>query len=155
MHTRFHSRRIELPPAINRLSELAFNLWFSWNDNAKALFSSIEPKLWDQSGHNPVCLLLEVERHILDSIAHNDDFLKQYESVMKQYDDYFQTSTWFEQEYPEHAQKAIAYFSAEFGFHESLPIYSGGLGILAGDHCKSASDLGVPLVGIGLLYKNG
>lgn len=155
MHTRFHSRRIELPPAINRLSELAFNLWFSWNDNAKALFSSIEPKLWDQSGHNPVCLLLEVERHILDSIAHNDDFLKQYESVMKQYDDYFQTSTWFEQEYPDHAQKAIAYFSAEFGFHESLPIYSGGLGILAGDHCKSASDLGVPLVGIGLLYKKG
>lgn len=155
MHTKFHSKRIELPPAIYRLSELAFNLWFSWNDNAKALFSAIEPKLWDQSGHNPVRLLLEVERPVLDSIAHNDDFLKQYEMVMKQYDDYFQTPTWFEQVYPEHARKGIAYFSAEFGFHESLPIYSGGLGILAGDHCKSASDLGIPLVGIGLLYKKG
>lgn len=155
MQIKFHSRRIELPPAISRLSDLAFNLWFSWNDSAKALFSVIEPKLWEQFGHNPVRLLLEVDRTVLEALACDDVFIHQYEAVMKQYDDYFETSTWFEHGHPRHAQQVIAYFSAEFGFHESLPIYSGGLGVLAGDHCKSASDLGVPLVGIGLLYRKG
>ncbi len=155
MHTKFHSKSIELPPAINRLSELACNVWFSWNDSAKSLFSAIDPELWEHSGHNPVRLLMEVQRPVLDALAHNGEFLNKYGTVMEQYDHYFRTPTWFEQRCPEYAQKTIAYFSAEFGFCESLPIYSGGLGILAGDHCKSASDLGVPLVGIGLLYKKG
>ncbi|GCL73069.1 DUF3417 domain-containing protein [Paenibacillus naphthalenovorans] len=155
MHTKFHSKSIELPPAINRLSELACNVWFSWNDSAKSLFSAIDPELWEHFGHNPVRLLMEVQRPVLDALAHNGEFLNKYGTVMEQYDHYFRTPTWFEQRCPEYAQKTIAYFSAEFGFCESLPIYSGGLGILAGDHCKSASDLGVPLVGIGLLYKKG
>lgn len=155
MYTMFHRRDLALPPAIGRLTELAFNLWFSWNDGAKELFAAIEPKLWDQFRHNPVRLLTETDAAVLKERSEDEAFLQRYRDVMAEWDAYREAETWFQKEYPQHTRQAIAYFSAEFGFHESLPIYSGGLGVLAGDHCKSASDLGVPLVGIGLLYKKG
>ncbi len=155
MHTLFRARQIPLPAALVRLSELAHNLWYSWNDSAKSLFAEIDATLWDQCQHNPMRLLIEAPNEKLERLAGNGDFLRRYQAVIQQYDDYMERQTWFERQYPQHVHQAVAYFSAEFGFHELLPIYSGGLGVLAGDHCKSASDLGVPLVGIGLLYKKG
>ncbi|CAG7649382.1 alpha-glucan family phosphorylase [Paenibacillus allorhizosphaerae] len=155
MYKVYNPKLRELPPSIGRLGELAYNLWFSWSDQAKSLFARIDPLLWDQYVHNPVRLLAEIDASKLQQIAADESFVQQYDAVIRQWDEYLQAPSWFEETYPQHKQQAIAYFSAEFGFHESLPIYSGGLGVLAGDHCKSASDLGVPLVGIGLLYKKG
>ncbi|MEK3720445.1 alpha-glucan family phosphorylase [Paenibacillus sp. FSL H8-0034] len=155
MNTKNPYSTIGLPLEIERLSELAYNLWFSWNDAAKALFSLIDPKRWEQTLHNPVRLLLETDSEVWNTLSKDRPFLEQYERVCEQFDTYLSETTWFQKSYPEHLQHRIAYFSAEFGFHESLQIYSGGLGILAGDHCKSSSDLGIPLVGIGLLYKRG
>ncbi|AFC27972.1 alpha-glucan phosphorylase [Paenibacillus mucilaginosus 3016] len=155
MLTKFQARNIKLPARLRRLSELAYNLWFSWNDSALSLFSRIDPVLWNQYQHNPVRLLTEIDPAVLEKRAQDSGFLKTMDAVLNEYDEYMAASTWFSQQYPQHTRQAIAYFSAEFGFHESLPIYSGGLGVLAGDHCKSASDLGIPLAGIGLLYKKG
>ncbi|MCZ8513785.1 alpha-glucan family phosphorylase [Paenibacillus filicis] len=155
MHTMFNPKQIALPPAIGRLAELSCNLWYSWNESALALFARIDPKRWDQVQHNPVRLLTEAEPDRLQDLAQDEDFLRHYEEVLSSWEAYRKEPSWFERNYPQHTGNVIAYFSAEFGFHESLPIYSGGLGVLAGDHCKSASDLGLPLVGVGLLYKRG
>ncbi|WP_159886284.1 alpha-glucan family phosphorylase [Paenibacillus puerhi] len=155
MSTLFPASSVQLPAALARLPELAYNLWFSWNDGAKALFADIDAELWHLSRHNPVQLLTEVSADTWERLAADESFLKRYDALFKQFDDYMNAPAWFVQHYPQHTGQAIAYFSAEFGFHESLPIYSGGLGVLAGDHCKSASDLGVPLIGVGLLYKKG
>jgi starch phosphorylase len=147
-----------MPARINRLYELAYNLWWSWHPEARALYSSLDPELWEQVGHNPVRFLSEVQPAKLERAAANDEYLRQYESVIQDFDHYIHPrpdETWFTQTYPELVGKTIAYFSAEFGLHESLPIYSGGLGILAGDHCKEASDLGIPLIGVGFLYPQG
>lgn len=144
-----------LPLSIARLADLAHNLWFSWNDDACKLFRQMDPVKWEQTGHNPVQLLQEIEQSQLERLSQDSGFLEAYGSVTAQLDAYMNGSTWFEEHYADKGYTRIAYFSAEFGFHESLPIYSGGLGILAGDHIKSSSDLGVPLVGIGLLYKKG
>ncbi|MEW9700617.1 alpha-glucan family phosphorylase [Paenibacillus sp. SI8] len=144
-----------LPQAITRLSELAYNLWFSWNADALALFASMDAGKWEESGHNPVLLLHELDDAQLELLSKDEAFLAAYQHVISQFDSYMQGSTWFQKQHEDQAYVKIAYFSAEFGFHESLPIYSGGLGILAGDHCKSASDLGIPLIGVGLLYKKG
>lgn len=154
MNTKFPYASVKLPKAIERLPELAYNVWFSWNSDALELFARIDRNRWDQILHNPVRLLIETEQEAWEALIQNEDFIHHYERVMKQWDDYCKEPTWFQKTYPEVQQK-FAYLSAEFGFHESLPIYSGGLGILAGDHCKSASDLGIPLVGVGLLYKKG
>ncbi|MCS7463521.1 alpha-glucan family phosphorylase [Paenibacillus doosanensis] len=155
MNTKFPYTDMNLPQAIQRLPELAYNVWFSWNQDALELFAQIDRERWDQILHNPVRLLVETDPAVWESLSRDDRFLQRYEHVLKQWDHYRSEPTWFEKTYPEQLAYRIAYFSAEFGFHESLPIYSGGLGILAGDHCKSASDLGIPLTGIGLLYKKG
>ncbi len=152
---RYIPKTMSLPPALERLPELAYNLWYSWNESAKALFARIDSERWDHVQHNPVRLLLETEPAAFEALARDAAFLQDYQAVLQEFDAYAGAGTWFEQQYPQHVHQAIAYFSAEFGFHESLPIYSGGLGVLAGDHCKSASDLGLPLVGIGLMYKKG
>ncbi|MCY9660809.1 alpha-glucan family phosphorylase [Paenibacillus chondroitinus] len=144
-----------LPTAIERLSELAINLWFSWNYDALQLFAQMDPVKWAQSGHNPVRLLYELDDAKLDELSHNAEFLNRYRQVIDRFDAYLNGPTWFQKKHGDRGYVKVAYFSAEFGFHESLPIYSGGLGILAGDHAKSASDLGIPLVGVGLLYKKG
>ncbi|HEY7414651.1 MAG TPA: alpha-glucan family phosphorylase, partial [Ktedonobacteraceae bacterium] len=147
-----------MPTRINRLYELAYNLWWSWHPEARALYSTINSDLWEEGGHNPVHFLSRVEPHLLMKAAEDPAYIQQYDSVISDFDHYMHPQpeeTWFTQNYPELTNHAVAYFSAEFGLHESLPIYSGGLGILSGDHCKEASDLGLPFVGVGFLYPQG
>ncbi|MBE3586118.1 MAG: alpha-glucan family phosphorylase [Thermoanaerobacter sp.] len=145
----------KLPEKISRLDELARNLWFSWNPRAQELFRRINSSLWEEVKHNPVCFLLNVSQEQLEKVAKSESYLLLYNQVMEELDRYLSAPTWFSHHYPGHDHHIIAYFSAEFGIHESHPTYSGGLGLLAGDHCKSASDLGLPFVGVGLLYKSG
>jgi starch phosphorylase len=145
-----------LPASLNRLWEVAHNLWWSWNPEARALFDTLDRTLWKLSLHNPVKLLRELNPERALSASTDPVFLRHYESVLMIFDAYINaTDTWFTQSHPEMADTLVAYFSFEFGVHQSLPIYSGGLGILAGDHCKEASDLGVPLIGVGFLYPQG
>ena len=145
----------EIPDRISRLKEIANNFWFSWYEPAQDLFSRLDSDLWEEVYHNPVKFLIKVKPDILESAAHDREYLKLYGQVTDKYDHYLSAETWFNNRYPEHVGQPVAYFSAEFGLHESHPIYSGGLGLLAGDLCKSASDLGVPLVAVGLLYRQG
>jgi starch phosphorylase len=146
----------QLPGGLTRIEELAHNLWWSWKPEARRLFETIDPTLWRLSHHNPVKLLHDLKPERLAALAGDPAFNRLYASVLKAYDEYMgASSTWFASRYPHLAGSLIAYFSAEFGLHNSIPIYSGGLGILAGDHCKEASDLGVPLVGLGFMYPQG
>lgn len=143
-----------LPSRLDRLDNLAYNFWFSWDTQATWLFENLDPHLWEHVNQNPIRLLHEIDPLRLDEVAEDDRYLKQYDNVIHSLDYYLTNNeTWFEKNFPEFKGKEIAYFSMEFGIHESLPVYSGGLGILAGDHLKSASDLGVPLIGMGLLYR--
>jgi len=144
-----------LPERIARLRDLSYNLWFSWHDQARGLYKDINPRLWELVGHNPVKFLLRVGREELERSAADQNYLKKFDEVMTSYDRYMDGEKWHLQNHPRYKDKTIAYFSAEFGLHESCPIYSGGLGILAGDHTKAASDLGLPFVGVGLMYKHG
>ena len=146
----------QLPKNINRLQEIANNLWWSWNSEYLRLFKSIDNDLWETVDKNPVKFLKRVSQERIEKASNDDKFVKEYNKVVKNFDDYMTSKdTWFNKKYPENKNDLIAYFSAEYGLDEILPIYSGGLGILSGDHLKSASDLGIPLVGVGLLYKNG
>ena len=146
----------QLPKRIEKLSEIANNLWWSWNTNFLKLFKEIDIDVWERVGKNPVKFLKKVSQEKLEQAADNSDFLKQYDKFVKDFEDYIKSkNTWFSKKFPDNSNDLIAYFSAEYGLDEILPIYSGGLGILSGDHLKSASDLGVPLIAVGLLYKNG
>ncbi|MFL5462264.1 MAG: alpha-glucan family phosphorylase, partial [Gemmatimonadales bacterium] len=150
------SRSPYLPARIEGLSALAMNLWWSWCREARALFQSIDVALWHHTGHNPLELLCRVEPARLAACASDSDFLRRYDAVMQRMEhEADHSDTWFARNYPDLNGRPVAYFCAEFGLHNSVPIYSGGLGVLAGDHCKSASDLGVPLVGVGLFYRKG
>ena len=152
------SKITSLPPRLEGLSALATNLSWSWNREARALLRNIDPPLWRQVRHNPIELLREVSPTRLERLAQDPGFLRQYDLVMEwMASDRTAERTWFARHYPnlQSPQRPVAYFCAEFGFHSSVPIYSGGLGVLAGDHCKAASDLGVPLVGVGLFYMKG
>jgi glycogen phosphorylase len=146
-----------MPSRISRLYELAYNIWWSWHPEALDMYRELDPKLWEETGHNPVRFLTEVQPEHLQQAVHNASYLEHYDRVLKDFDHYMhpRAETWFSQNYPELVNHTIAYFSAEFGLHEALPIYSGGLGILSGDHCKEASDLGLPFVGVGFLYPQG
>lgn len=145
-----------LPARIARLHELAFNLYWTWNPEASALFATIDPSVWDTNEHNAVRVLTEADPARLGELAEDNAFVSRVDAVLASFDAYMNPDgTWFSRTFPDAATKTIAYFSAEFGLHESLPIYSGGLGILSGDHCKEASDLGLPLVGVGFLYPQG
>ena len=147
----------KLPESITRLEELAFNLWWSWEPEAQALYARIDAALWTAVNHNTVKFLRNVQQEKLDAAAHDSDYRAAYTAVMDAFDAYMgpDAQTWFNTNHTAHQQNVIAYFSAEFGLHESLPIYSGGLGILSGDHCKAASDLGLPFIGVGFLYPQG
>ena len=146
----------QIPARIARIEELAYNLWWSWNDEPRNLFEALDPALWDDIEHNPVKLLHVVPEERLAQAAADPAFLKRYDAVLHNFDEMLDASeSWCVHERPQLANRLIAYFSAEFGLHNSLPIYSGGLGVLAGDHCKEASDLGVPLVGVGFMYPRG
>ncbi|PKO23376.1 MAG: alpha-glucan phosphorylase [Chloroflexi bacterium HGW-Chloroflexi-1] len=143
-------------PQIARLPELAYNLWWSWHGDARALYRDIDPQLWDAVNHNPVKFLRRVSQEKLDRVAADPAYVARYRAVMAAFDAYMGTAdTWYARTHGAGNGQLIAYFSAEFGLHEALPIYSGGLGILSGDHCKTASDLGLPFVGVGFLYPQG
>ncbi|HEV8455230.1 MAG TPA: alpha-glucan family phosphorylase [Gemmatimonadales bacterium] len=145
-----------LPPRLEGLTALVTNLAWSWNREARQLLRSIDLPLWRRVRHNPIQLLREIPPARLEQLAHDPGFLHQYDLVMEwMAENQAPDRTWFARRYPKLLNRPVAYFCAEFGFHNSVPIYSGGLGVLAGDHCKSASDLGVPLVGVGLSYMKG
>lgn len=144
-----------IPPSLSRLEELANNLWYSWNRPARALFAQLNPKLWNSVGHSPKVMLRRVDEERLLTAADDAVFLNNYRQVLAAYDTYHADVEWRNGPDGLRGTDLIAYFCAEFGFHESLPIYSGGLGILAGDYCKAASDLRLPFVGVGLLYRQG
>ena len=146
----------QLPKRIEGLSKVTNNLWWSWNTEFLRLFKQIDVDLWENVQKNPIKFLRQVSQEKLEEITKDANFLRDYDQIMENFDDYINSkSTWFSRNYPENKNDLIAYFSAEYGLDQILPIYSGGLGILSGDHLKSASDLGVPLVAVGLLYKNG
>jgi starch phosphorylase len=144
---------IELPEGMERLHELVYDLWWSWSPLATRLFSWIDPDHWRRY-QNPVQLLINVEPHQWARLLSDPEFARAYESAIQAFDAYRSRPRWFQQ-HAEALTGPIAYFSMEFGIHGSLGTYSGGLGVLAGDHCKAASDLGVPLVAVGLLYQSG
>ena len=146
----------QLPKRIEKLQTISYNLWWSWNTEFLRLFKQIDMDLWERVEKNPVKFLKLVSQERLENASKNLDFLREYDKVVENFEAYNNSkTTWFSKNYPENKNDSIAYFSAEYGLDQILPIYSGGLGILSGDHLKSASDLGIPLVAIGLLYKNG
>ena len=147
---------IELPEIVQELYELAYNFWWSWNPRAGRLFDAIDSDAWSQY-RNPVQLLINVDRSRWERILHSETFLETYNSVIREFHEscWETTDTWFHRHHGDPRGRLIAYFSSEYGLDECFNIYSGGLGILSGDHCKSASDLGLPFVGVGLLYRRG
>lgn len=142
-----------LPKELAGLQRIACNLWWSWEPEAIGLFKRLDPELWRLTRHNPMEMLGSLQQATFESLMADEGFMSHLAQVEEKLDDYLASRTWYERHGNPGAR--IAYFSMEFGLHESLPIYSGGLGILAGDHLKSASDLGLPLVGVGLLYRQG
>ncbi len=150
------SVKLNIPERIAGLGELAYNLWWSWHPEARDLFKRLDRLLWKNTFHNPVRLLKEIPYHQLVACAEDTNYLGSYDPAMDEYRKSLSiNSTWFETRHPEHTGKLIAYFSLEFALHNSLPLYAGGLGVLAGDYCKEASDRGIPLVGVGFMYPQG
>jgi starch phosphorylase len=145
-----------LPDRIHRLRELALDLWWSWNGPARQVFRTLDYPLWRATAHNPVHMLRIIPQKTLEDAAGNDRFVAGYDAAIRNLDLAREAKqTWWAQGFPDLRQQTVGYFSAEFALHQSLPIYAGGLGVLAGDHCKEASDLGVPLIGIGFMYPQG
>ena len=145
-----------LPERIRRLPELAVDLWWSWHTEARSVFRTLDYPLWRATAHNPVRMLWMVPRATLERAAHDSSWLRLYDQALQNLDDARAArNTWWADRFPDLNGRSIAYFSAEFALHQSLPIYAGGLGVLAGDHCKEASDLGVPLIGVGFMYPQG
>ncbi len=145
----------DIPTELDGLRRLAFNLCFSWKDEIKDLFQRIDPRLWEECGHNPVLVLGLVGQDRLEELSHDCNFLAQLEGLAQSFNRYLSQPRIQAKDYYPEMPFQVAYFSAEFGLTECLPIYSGGMGVLAGDTLKSASDLNVPLVGVGLLYQEG
>jgi len=144
-----------LPDSLKDLEVIAKNMFWSWNPGFVELFKRIDGNLWTACGHNPVKLLGSVSQERLEELTENKGFLCELQRAADKLKSYLEGPTWYEKVCSRCSKPLVAYFSAEFGIHECLPIYAGGLGILAGDHLKSASDLGVPIVGVGLLYQKG
>src|SRR6266851_185172 len=144
-----------LPERLQALQKLAYNMWWCWNHEAVSLFRRIDDDRFEAVENSPVKLLAEIEQSRLEELLEDDGFLAHMDRVEDALNNYMTSTTWFQETYGETNPCRVAYFSAEFGIHESIPIYSGGLGVLAGDHLKAASDLGVCLVGVGLMYREG
>ena len=146
----------QLPKRIDRLYELAKNLWWSWDEEGRQVFRSLDYALWRTSGHNPVKQLRDIDKDKLQAAAKDPAFLELYDSVMQKFDTYMSNqNSWYKNSHENQFQGGIAYFSAEYAIHNSLPIYAGGLGVLAGDICKESSDLGLPFVAVGFMYPQG
>jgi starch phosphorylase len=144
-----------LPENLQPLADLAFNLRWSWDPDTIDVFRRLDRNLWESCGHNPVLLLGRIEQSRLVEASRDEGMLTFLGRVLERHHNYMRAPSWFERTYPDLKHIKIAYFCAEFGISECLPIYSGGLGALAGDHLKSASDLGLPLLAVGLLYQCG
>ena len=145
-----------LPKEMECLREISFNLLWTWDHELLELFMRLDPELWEQTNHNPVEMIGRIKQEVLNAAVRDDAFLAQLERAVERCREYMNSrSTWFQKTHDGTERQPIAYFSAEFGLTESIAIYSGGLGLLAGDHLRSASDLGVPVVGVGLLYQQG
>lgn len=145
-----------LPESLRGLRDIAYNLRWAWDPETIALFQTLDPDLWEQSGHNPVLMLGSIAQERLRDAAQDEAFLAQLDRISRGLESYMQSrNTWYQRNHPGETEVKIAYFSMEFGLTECLPIYSGGLGVLSGDHLKSSSDLGLPLVAVGLLYQQG
>ncbi|HSO11269.1 MAG TPA: alpha-glucan family phosphorylase [Anaerolineales bacterium] len=154
----FHTQppSFDLPKRLARLGELAYNLWWTWQPEAGRLYSQLDRSMWERLNHNPIRMLREIKRARLNEVLKDRDYMDSYKHVFEEFDSYMaEQDTWTHQTQPKLASNPIAYFSMEFGLHETLPIYSGGLGVLAGDHLKEASDLGLPLTGVGFMYAQG
>ncbi|HKI52955.1 MAG TPA: alpha-glucan family phosphorylase, partial [Anaerolineales bacterium] len=146
----------DLPKKLARLGDLAFNLWWTWQAEAGRLYARLDRAMWERLNHNPIRMLREIDRERLNEVLKDKDYMDSYKRVFADFDAYMsQQDTWTDQTQPKLASNPIAYFSMEFGLHETLPIYSGGLGVLAGDHLKEASDLGLPLSAVGFMYVQG
>ena len=144
-----------LPDSIKNLQELAHNLWYSWNPELSGLFKDLDSKLWEETHHNPVELLSRLPQERLAEAAENEEFTNRLNKVYADFQSYIKKKFWFQHKYGEQTSSKVAYFSLEYGLDTGLPVYSGGLGILSGDTLKAASDLGVPMVAVGLLYRYG
>jgi starch phosphorylase len=145
-----------VPEKLEPLRDLAYNLWWAWHPEARELFADLDPKLWEEVHHNPAAMLRRVEQAKLHRAASDESYVGRLRQVCGDLNDYLERKDrWFNKQFGDQKDMLVAYFSAEFGFHESLQTYSGGLGILAGDHCKSASDVGLPFIGVGLMYRQG
>jgi starch phosphorylase len=146
----------QLPQEVAKLAEISNNLWWSWNTEFLKLFQYIDRDLWETCEKNPIKFLKNISQERIEKISNDQTFLDMYREVVNNYESYMKSKdTWYEKYHKDNQNELFAYFSAEYGLDEIIPIYSGGLGILSGDHLKSASDLGLPFVAVGLLYKNG
>lgn len=146
--------KAKLPENIAKITEIAYNYWWCWDSEAKELFNRMNRKLWNEVHHNPVLLINRLTQKELNELANQIDFTNFLEKVYKNFKRYLERRNWFDEQNLD-SKGIIAYFSPEYGINESFPVYSGGLGVLSGDHLKSASDLGLPLIGVGLLYQQG
>jgi glycogen phosphorylase len=150
------TERRPLPKRIEHLHDLASNLWWSWNSGAREVFRQLDYPLWRRTHHNPLQMLKIVTPERFQEVSEDSSFLQIYDHAI---DRLRRTQsgirTWWSRQHPDLQTLSIAYFSAEFALHQSVPLYAGGLGVLAGDHCKEASDLGVPLIGVGFRYSVG
>ncbi|HEX6691457.1 MAG TPA: alpha-glucan family phosphorylase, partial [Burkholderiales bacterium] len=144
-----------IPQRLARLQELASNLWYSWDRPTRALFARLHPALWDAVSHGPKAMLKRIDEQRLLDAAADPAFLDSLTKVLSAFDAYLAEPPFRQNAGGFRGEDLVAYFCAEFGLHESLHIYSGGLGILAGDHCKAASDFQLPFVAVGLLYRQG
>jgi starch phosphorylase len=144
-----------LPKELAALKKLSYNFWWTWDPESLELYRRLERDLWEKVYHNPIGLLGRIQQEKLKEAKQDEAFCNHLEKVVERLDAYLKGEAWFQRVHGTKNSVGIAYFSLEYGFHESLPIYSGGLGILAADHLKSASDLGIPIIGIGLLYRRG
>ncbi|HSP86858.1 MAG TPA: alpha-glucan family phosphorylase [Ignavibacteriaceae bacterium] len=144
-----------LPESLEHLREVAYNLMWTWNPDSRELFRRLDRELWEQTNHNSVMVLGNVSQERLENVSHDDGFKSHLDRVYKSLQDYLKAKTWYSKNFSHSKNFNIIYFSAEFGLTECLQTYSGGLGVLAGDHLKASSDLGIPLIGIGLLYREG
>jgi glycogen phosphorylase len=145
-----------IPEELKRLKDISYNLWWTWNSEAIDLYREIDLALWEKLGKNPVRFLQEVSQRKLEQKLKDPEYMQRYSEVINEFDSYISnTDTWFNKKYKDKEAHRVVYFSAEYGLNEVLPVYSGGLGVLSGDHCKAASDLGIPFTAIGLFYKQG
>src|SRR5687767_12125310 len=150
------SNAAPLPARLHRLHELALDLSWSWDDAARSVFRQLDYNLWRASSHNPVQMLQQIAAERLAAAASEAEFVKAYDEAIFSLDEARNVAhPWWRDNASMLNGGSIAYFSAEFALHQSLPIYAGGLGVLAGDHCKEAADIGIPLIGVGFMYPQG